>query len=169
MEWHQQDGNRHRATVGAALVWSLDFSGTGVFGAGDALYTFGKAGSIPVVGDWSGTGTTKIGTYAPDPNGVGLDFSLDTGGTGSFAVPPDQVDYFGLAGDWAFVGDWTGTGKTKIGTYRYDTATQSFLFSMDTNGDGTFDSGDVVSSTGFPAPSTAQVFVGQWKDNPKGS
>ena len=60
----------------AALMWSSGErrSGTGVWNptAGDAAYSFGQAGDVAMLGDWTGTGTTKIGVYRVDPNGRGL-------------------------------------------------------------------------------------------------
>jgi Bacterial Ig domain len=152
-------------TVGGALVWSLDTNGDGSFDAGDAVFNFGQAGDIPILGNWSGGSSTEIGTYRVDPNGAELDFSLDLSGTGVFTAPPDVVDTFGAAGDTAIVGDWNGSGTTKIGTYRLSTVTQDLLFSFDTNGDGTFDTGDVASQVGIPGGPTPQVYIGQWQSN----
>ena len=41
----------HR-TDGANLIWSLDSDGNYQFGAGDAVFTYGLASDIPVVGRW---------------------------------------------------------------------------------------------------------------------
>src|SRR5664279_1038125 len=51
--------------------WYLDYPGTGVWvGCGapgdptkDACITFGQAGDIPLVGDWTGDGRTRIGIF----------------------------------------------------------------------------------------------------------
>jgi hypothetical protein len=154
-------------TQGGVLIWSLDFSGDGVWNpaAGDRSYTFGLAGDTALVGDWNSSGTTKIGTVRVDANGTTLAFSLDLSGTGVYTTPPDVADSFGLAGDTAIVGDWNGSGTTKIGTYRPSTAALDLIFSLDKNGDGVFDTGDGASQTGLPGGPTAQVVVGKWKSS----
>ena len=128
-------------TVGGSLVWSLDYNGNGTWDSlpGDRAYTFGQTGDVPLVGDWTGTGTTKIGTYRQDPNGMGLDFSLDMNGSGVFVSPKDEFDNFGLKGDTGIVGDWMGNGRTDIGSYRTNNAAADVIFSLDNDGDGVFD------------------------------
>jgi hypothetical protein len=88
---------------------------------------FGRAGDIPLLGKWTGGSRTELGTYRPDPSGVSLDFSLDVSGTGLFSVPPDRVDTFGKATDVALIGDWDGSGKDEIGTYRLSPTEQAML------------------------------------------
>ena len=36
----------------------------GVYGAGDLMYTFWKAGDVYVTADWNGNGTTRIGVLS---------------------------------------------------------------------------------------------------------
>ena len=72
---------------------------------------FGSAGYKPVVGDWTGTGTDKIGVeldgiWAIDYNG---NYVWDGAVTDRFAG-------FGQSGDNPVVGDWDGTGRDKIGS-----------------------------------------------------
>jgi len=105
-------------------IWIEDANGNLIFdgtGAGlDTVTAFTPPGGSlpgdqPVTGDWSGTGTTKIGIYRP--NGT---FFLDFNGNGVWDGPLIDREYFfgGLAGDIGVVGDWSGTGTTKIGIYR---------------------------------------------------
>jgi hypothetical protein len=129
-------------------MWYLDYPGTGTWvGCGapkdptkDACIAFGTAGFIPVVGDWNGNGTSKIGVF-----GYGMWF-LDYPGTypttgqwvgcGAPADPTkDACIAFGAAGDIPVVGDWSGDGKTKIGIFRNGT------WYVDTNGNGIWDPG----------------------------
>ena len=56
-------------------------------------------GDVPVVGDWDGTGTSKIGVFR---NGV---WFLDTNGNGA-SEGTDAVAYFGIAGDRPVTGTW---------------------------------------------------------------
>jgi serine-aspartate repeat-containing protein C/D/E len=71
---------------------------------------FGMHGAKPVVGDWDGSGTTKIGVFMD-----GLWF-LDLNGDGSW----DRGDLWvqlGKKGDQPVAGDWNGDGKTDIGIF----------------------------------------------------
>jgi hypothetical protein len=76
-----------------------------------AVYSYGQAGDIPVVADWTGSGVKRIGifrsgTWILDTNNDGV---LDAG---------DQVVSFGQAGDVPILGDWNGSGRIKLGLYR---------------------------------------------------
>lgn len=75
---------------------------------------YGNATDIPIVGDWTGTGTKRIGvfrdgTWILDTNGNGV---LDAG---------DRTVSFGQAGDIPVVGDWRGTGQIALGLFRQGT------------------------------------------------
>src|SRR5262249_20840110 len=61
--------------------WKLDLNGNGVFdgcSVDACLGPFGLPGDRPVVGDWTGTGTIKIGVFDPS---TGL-WDLDRNGNG---------------------------------------------------------------------------------------
>jgi hypothetical protein len=97
--------------VGQRLL-ALDLNGNG-YDVSDPITQFGLPGDVPVVGDWDGSGKTKIGVFR---NGV---WYLDMNGNGQwdgFAV--DRAGQFGLPGDIPVVGDWDGSGKIKVGVYR---------------------------------------------------
>jgi protocatechuate 3,4-dioxygenase beta subunit len=71
---------------------------------------FGRPGAKPVTGDWSGSGTTKVGVFID-----GLWF-LDLNGDGRW----DEGDLWAKLGkkaDQPVSGDWNGDGKTDIGIY----------------------------------------------------
>jgi hypothetical protein len=75
-------------------VWYLDLNGNGAWNGAptDGLYYFGGGltGAIPVTGDWTGTGVTRIGVYH---NGV---WYVDLNGNGVWDGPPtDGLFYFG--------------------------------------------------------------------------
>ena len=77
----------------------------------DTPNLFGQAGDIPIGGDWSGTGVTRIGIFR---NGLWI---LDSNGNGVIDAGDRQFT-FGQAGDIPVVGDWNGTGSVKAGLFR---------------------------------------------------
>jgi hypothetical protein len=139
------------------LVWSLDYAGTGVYAG--SFFTFGTTLDSLLVGDWNGDGKTKAGVAGPDANGVGADVALDLDSTG-VSNPPTLNYYFGQVNDIIFRGDWTGDGKDKLGVARSLTAT-TVSFTLDSNGDGTYDAGDAAFT--LPGPANASIFIGNWK------
>ena len=143
------------------FFWILDYNGNGVFEQGiDKTYVFGGvAGDVPVVGDWTGTGTSKIGLFRQgfywilDANGNGsLDNINGAGGDLAFA-------YGGIAGDVPVVGDWNGSGTSKVGVFR-----QGFFWVLDANGnhqlDGTGPGQDLAFA--FGGISGDVPVVGKW-------
>jgi hypothetical protein len=97
--------------------WLLRNSNTA--GDPDIQFPYGGAGDIPVVGDWTGSGTPTIGVYRPP----GTSFNSTDGGqwllrNSNTAGDPDIQFPYGGAGDIPVVGDWTGSGKATIGVYR---------------------------------------------------
>ena len=136
--------------------WALDYNGNGQWDGttgGDKFYTFSAgAGDIPLVGDWSGSRTSKIGVYHQgfwllDTNGNG---QWDGSGTDTFAA-------LGGTGYTPVVGDWNGDGRTKIGFY-----TGGF-WALDYNGNGQWDGtagGDRFAALGGAA--NEQPVVGKW-------
>ncbi len=72
---------------------------------------FGQTGDLPIVGDWTKSGTTKIGVFR---NGLWI---LDSNGNGMIDAGDRQFT-FGQAGDVPVVGDWDGTGTIKAGVFR---------------------------------------------------
>ena len=93
----------------------------------------GVAGDLPVVGDWNGSGTSKIGVYRQgfwyvdiNNNGTweGCDIPESDGCSGLFG---------GLPKDLPVAGDWTGDGRSKIGVYRQG------RWLLDLNGNGLWD------------------------------
>lgn len=90
---------------------TVDSSHVAGYGGLVTTFTYGQAGDIPVVGDWTGTGVKRAGVFR---NGTWI---LDTNGDGVLNAG-DQVVTFGQAGDIPVVGDWTGSGKVKLGLYR---------------------------------------------------
>ena len=90
---------------------TVDSSHLAGYGGLVTTFTYGQAGDIPVVGDWTGTGKKQAGVFR---DGTWI---LDTNGDGVLNAG-DQVVAFGQAGDIPVVGDWTGSGKVKLGLFR---------------------------------------------------
>src|SRR5262249_56621979 len=84
--------------------------------ADDGVLQFGPVGSIPVVGDWLGTGHLGIGVFDPSTGTWFLRNDMTPG-------PADEVFQFGPVGGTPVVGDWQGSGHPGVGVY--DPATQT--------------------------------------------
>jgi hypothetical protein len=74
--------------------WYIDLNGNGVFDPGngdsknhDIVWQFGRAGDVPVVGDWDGDGYDEIGVFGFRGTAT---FELDANGNGTF--DPEQGD-----------------------------------------------------------------------------
>ncbi|HEY6205549.1 MAG TPA: fibronectin type III domain-containing protein [Chthoniobacterales bacterium] len=134
----------------STATWYVDVNGNWTFDGCElstCAFVFGMPGDKPVVGDWTGTGQVRVGIFRPsshtwyfDLNGNG---TLDSCKAGDLCKKS-----FGLSTDLPVVGDWTGSGTTKIGVFRPTTG----QWILDANGDkkaGKRCSGDVcVASFG---------------------
>jgi hypothetical protein len=116
--------------------WYLDYVGNGVWdgGVNDKAYTFGWAASgvVPIVGDWSANGLTKIGIY------YGGIWYLDYDGNGVWDGGVNDKQYvFGWTGSGVtpVLGDWSGDGRTKVGIF------YNGFWYLDYDGNGTWSSG----------------------------
>jgi hypothetical protein len=98
-----------------------DTNGNEVYDAGTDRFLPGftgpggfLTGDIPVTGDWTGDGKTKVGIYRSTTGQWFLDFTND----GILNAGDATYGFGGVAGDMPFVGDWMGIGKSCIGIYR---------------------------------------------------
>jgi hypothetical protein len=137
--------------------WYLDYDGNGVWdgGVNDKAYNFGwpATGVTPMVGDWSGTGTAKIGVYY-----YGF-WYLDYDGDGVWNPANDKAYTFGwnATGVTPIQGDWNGDGRAKIGIYYYG------FWYLDYDGNGVWDGGvnDKQYNLGWSDPAVKPV-IGDW-------
>ncbi len=130
-----------RKTPGVEIVYErqlnfyrdLDGDGWSESGEGPFFLEFDAIdGDIPVVGDWTGNGISKVGIYRPSTGEWFLDLDGDD------VIADAGVVFKGpVAGDVPVVGNWTGTGMDKIGIFRSSTA-EWFL---DLNGNYVWDEG----------------------------
>jgi hypothetical protein len=112
----------------------LDYNGNGVWeGCGtDQCLAIGLNGDVPLVGDWNGTGSGKVGAFRASDG----TFYLDYNGNGVWeGCGTDRCLQIGLNGDVPFVGDWNGSGTSKVGAFRPSDGT----FYLDYNGNGLWD------------------------------
>lgn len=137
--------------------WQLDINGDGDFDGCRIDFcsrVFGAPGDLPVVGDWTGGGQSKIGVFRPNTG----EWLLDSGDMGESTDCADDCIVFGAPGDLPVVGDWDGAGVDKIGVFRPSTGE----WLLDLNGDGNWDGCGVDLCFGpFGAPGDLPV-VGQW-------
>ena len=84
------------------------------------------------VGDWMGRGTSQLGLFRPSTRQWFLDRNNKKTWDG---CGKDTCFYFGAPGDLPVVGDWNGTGISKIGVFRPSTG-EWFL---DLNGNNKWD------------------------------
>jgi hypothetical protein len=112
----------------------LDYNNSGTWnGCGvDRCFSIGTNGNLPILGDWNGSGTTKVGVFRPFDG----TFYLDYNGNGAWdGCSIDRCAAVGMTGDIPVVGDWNGNGITEVGTFRPSDGT----FYLDYNGNGQWD------------------------------
>jgi hypothetical protein len=139
--------------------WHLDTSGNGNLDClWDYCFRFSNYanGDVPVAGDWTGSGTSRVGLYRPSTG----QWFLDRNGNRSWnGCSKDAcVSNFGTPEDLPVVGDWSGTGISKIGVFRPSTGE----WMLDLNGNGQWDGCGVdLCISGFGAAGDIPV-LGRW-------
>ncbi len=136
----------------------------------DHVFQYGRAGDVPVSGDWNGDGIANIGLYREGT------WFLDADGNGRWSIGDEYIAGFGGEGALPVVGDFNGDGLDDLGVYRSgvwrldvdgDRALTAHdrIFELGTSGDkpivGDFngdgvDQPGVYRPTGPPAPQQAQ-------------
>jgi hypothetical protein len=111
------------------------------------------------VGDWTGSGTTKLGIFDPNASTSTSQWKLDRNGNGNW--DGCTVDAcrgpFGISGDRPVAGDWTGTGKVRIGIFN----SSSKSWTLDLNDNGVFDGCTIDACFTFGQSGDLPV-VGKW-------
>ncbi|SNB47979.1 hypothetical protein [Geobacter sp. DSM 9736] len=129
--------------------WFIDVNGNGAWDAGDTGFWFGLTGDQPVIGDWNGSGTKKVGIVRG-----GNQWFLDVNGNRQWDPGIDAAYTFGTTGDIPVAGDWTGAGTARIGVFR------SGQWLLDTNGNGIWEDGtDFITQFGNPGD---KPVTGDW-------
>jgi hypothetical protein len=129
----------------------------------DKVCNFGLAGDRPVVGDWTGDGTTKVGVFR-SANGTGQ-FGLDMDGDCVWNGRVDRNVYYGFGTDTPIAGDWTGNGRAKIGVFRAEGGGHG-AFYLDWNGNFGWDGDDATHGKDAAAWfgfGTDVPVVGDWR------
>jgi uncharacterized delta-60 repeat protein len=133
-DWNASGTTKVGAFRPADGTFYLDYNGNGTWeGCGtDRCLHIGMLNDIPLVGDWNGSGTSKVGAFRPSDG----TFYLDYNGSGTWeGCGTDRCLQIGMNGDVPLVGDWNGTGTSKVGAFRPGDGT----FYLDYNGSGTWE------------------------------
>jgi hypothetical protein len=143
--------------------WQLDSNNNGNLESCDmdqCLGPFGDQGDLPVIGDWTGTGNPGIGVFRR----ADTKWYLDLNGNGKLDnCNRDRcLGPFGQPDDLPVTGDWTGTGKARIGVFDPNTAG----WQLDLNGNGVFDGCTVDACFTFGQPGDLPI-IGDWSGTGK--
>jgi len=144
----------------STATWLLDLNSNGTFDnctIDSCPASFGISSDLPVVGDWTGTGTIQLGTFDPSTRVWELDRN------GNDRWENCTIDLckgpFGRNGDLPVGGYWkAGTASTQIGVFRPANA----LWYLDLNGNGRLDKGKTDTKLGPFGTSTHLPVVGDW-------
>jgi len=152
-----------RCPAGSAVCqWYIDLNNNGTWDGvegGDAIWNFGLPGDIPVVGDWTGDGGSKIGVFrCPAPQATGVCYwVLDAGGKGYYDPTTARIATFGLPGDKPVPSNWGGGPVYQVGVFR-----GNGLWIVDNLSFGTWSPNDATYSYGLAGD---YPVVGNWYGN----
>lgn len=125
-------------------------------GPADHVVNFGQSGDQPIVGDWNGSGTDKVGVFRP--------------ATGQFLL---QIGFktitvnFGQAGQIAVAGDWDGNGIDTPGVF--NPATGQWFLTNGINGTNANNSFPIAKSPINFGQNGDTPVVGDWDGDGKDS
>jgi hypothetical protein len=148
-------GKRKKTLKG---LWHMDSNNNGQLETCDmdqCLGPYGDERDFPVIGDWAGTGNLRIGIFRP----ANSKWYLDLNGNGKLDDCKKDLCLgpFGGPDDFPVAGDWTGTGKARIGVFNSKTA--GWL--LDLNGNGVFDGCTIDACLSFGQAGDLPV-AGDW-------
>ena len=124
-------------------TWFIDLNNNGQWDGefgGDRIWAnFGLAGDIPVVGDWTGDGKSKIGVMRCTPGSTNpCVWYLDMGNKHTYDPASVGILFLGQTGDMPAVGSWlpplTPTA-VQIGVAHCPTAGASCIWTVDSSGE----------------------------------
>jgi hypothetical protein len=72
------------------------------------VFTYGQAGDIPIVGDWTNTGVQRIGIFRSGQ------WWLDVNNDHTWTQAQDAVFTLGEGGDRPVIGNWSGSGQPAL-------------------------------------------------------
>jgi hypothetical protein len=136
-DWTGTDTGQLGVFDASASLWKLDRNGNDLWDGCAADFcsnSFGKPGDLPIIGHWAmNSDRDTIGFFRPSQ---GL-WRLDLNGNGLWdgCQSDGCLGPFGVSGDLPVVGDWNGTGTTKLGVFDPHTG----LWRLDLNGNGLWD------------------------------
>lgn len=141
--------------------WFLDQNGSGAWGGCSStdvcVQPFTNSAALPVVGDWDGSGTTKLGVFVTDS----AQWLLDANGNGIFeGCQIDAcVDAFGATGDLPVIGKWTTAPESGIGLFR----PSEKRWRLDSNSNDTLDNCNADACINFNSYQAGDIpVVGDW-------
>jgi hypothetical protein len=159
-DWTGNGQNRIGVYRPSTRQWYFDINGNGTLDTCKRVdlctKSFGLSGDIPVVGDWTGNGQTKVGVFRPSTGQWYLDLNGDKK-VNKRCTNDLCVASFGQPGDLPVVGDWDGSGIDKIGVFRPSTGD----WLLDSNGNGIWDGCNVDTCVNFGQQGDLPV-VGKW-------
>ena len=122
-------------------TWFIDLNNNGRWdgtAGGDAAWTnFGLPGDIPVVGDWNGTGISKIGVFRCPAGSAECVWYLDRGNKHTYDPATIGIYRFGFQGDLPVVGTWVPKAASpadQIGVFRCGTPSGVCVWVVDSLG-----------------------------------
>ena len=139
--------------------WFLDLNANRKWdGSGtDGLYKFGKAGDLPVMGDWNRDGVAEIGVFRPSTGEWFLDLNANDKLDSKWV---DGYYKFGSNGDRPVTGAWSKGGVAKIGVFRPSTGE----WLLDLNGNRRWDGSSIDGLYRFGTTGDVPV-TGDWNND----
>ncbi|TAN38746.1 MAG: hypothetical protein EPN25_12945 [Nitrospirae bacterium] len=148
---------KSRIGVFADGYWYLDLNSNGQWdGAGTdtmAVFGVGLSNAVPVAGDWSGDGITKVGMFSNGYWYLDLDNNGQWDGAGTDIM---AVFGAGLSNAVPVTGDWAGDGILRIGIYA------DGYWYLDMNGNGVWDGPPTDSLYFYGGMAGAVPVTGDW-------